>query len=61
MGPGYRFADENARQGAMPPQYPLGSVAMANTGPANTNGSQFFIVTGPEGERLPPDYSLSDR
>ena len=31
-------------------QYPLGSVAMANTGQPNTGGSQFFIVAGPQGE-----------
>ena len=24
----------------------------------NTNGSQFFIISGPQGEALPPDYSL---
>jgi len=44
-------------------QYPIGSVAMANSNsPAttdpSTNGSQFFIVTGPEGEDLSPDYTL---
>lgn len=52
-GPGYKFKDELPKAGA----YKLGSVAMANSGP-NTNGSQFFIVTGPSGEQLPPLYSL---
>ena len=52
-GPGYQFEDELPRQG----QYEVGSVAMANAGP-NTNGSQFFIVSGPSGVGLPPQYSL---
>jgi cyclophilin family peptidyl-prolyl cis-trans isomerase len=51
--PGYRFEDELPRAG----QYKLGSVAMANSGP-NTNGSQFFVVTGPSGASLQPNYSL---
>ncbi len=52
-GPGYTFADELPRPG----RYEVGSVAMANAGP-NTNGSQFFIVSGPSGVGLPPQYSL---
>ena len=52
-GPGYRFEDELPKPG----RYELGSLAMANAGP-NTNGSQFFIISGPSGVRLPPQYSL---
>jgi len=52
-GPGYRFEDELPKPG----RYELGSLAMANAGP-NTNGSQFFIISGPAGMRLPPQYSL---
>jgi peptidylprolyl isomerase len=52
-GPGYEFEDELPRPG----RYELGSLAMANAGP-NTNGSQFFVISGPSGVRLPPQYSL---
>ena len=43
-GPGYKFADELPKPG----RYQVGSLAMANAGP-NTNGSQFFIITGATG------------
>ncbi len=50
-GPGYRFSDEPVK-----PRYQIGSVAMANSGP-NTNGSQFFLITGANGVGLPPQYN----
>ena len=52
-GPGYKFADELPKPG----RYEVGSIAMANAGP-NTNGSQFFLVSGRSGVGLPPQYSL---
>jgi len=52
-GPGYTFADELPAKG----EYKIGSIAMANSGP-NTNGSQFFIITGQNGATLKPNYTL---
>ena len=52
-GPGYKFQDELTGT----EQYPLGTIAMANSGP-NTNGSQFFIITANSGYPLPPNYTV---
>lgn len=52
-GPGYTFADELPAAGS----YKVGSIAMANSGP-DTQGSQFFIITGDNGVALSPDYTL---
>jgi peptidyl-prolyl cis-trans isomerase B (cyclophilin B) len=50
-GPGYEFANENLT-GA---KYPAGTVAMANSGGSDTNGSQFFLVF--KDTSLPADYT----
>lgn len=52
-GPGYSFPDELPESSA---EYALGTVAMANSGP-NTNGSQFFMITG-DATFLPPSYTV---
>jgi cyclophilin family peptidyl-prolyl cis-trans isomerase len=54
-GPGYTIPDELAGG----EHYAPGSVAMANAG-ADTGGSQFFWITGPEGANLDdnPDYTI---
>ncbi len=60
-GPGYDFTAPAPPTAS--PQYPLGSVVMANgdsqpSSNPSTNGSQFFIVAGAEGETLAPYYAL---
>jgi peptidyl-prolyl cis-trans isomerase B (cyclophilin B) len=50
-GPGYEFASENLT-GAT---YPAGTLAMANTGAPDSNGSQFFLVY--QKSSLPPSYT----
>jgi cyclophilin family peptidyl-prolyl cis-trans isomerase len=61
-GPGYTIPDEYPAKSSNPAdQYPLGSVAMANTGQPHTGGSQWFIVAGSEGESLQAAYSLFGR
>jgi peptidyl-prolyl cis-trans isomerase B (cyclophilin B) len=50
-GPGYKFANENTA-GAT---YPSGTLAMANSGGTDTNGSQFFVVYAPSA--LSPSYT----
>jgi cyclophilin family peptidyl-prolyl cis-trans isomerase len=56
-GPGYEVVEA-------PPKnlkYTLGTVAMAKTSeaPAGAAGSQFYVVSGPQGETLPPEYALA--
>jgi cyclophilin family peptidyl-prolyl cis-trans isomerase len=51
-GPGYKFDDEKFSG-----DYASGTLAMANSG-ANTNGSQFFIVTADQSGKLPKNYTI---
>jgi cyclophilin family peptidyl-prolyl cis-trans isomerase len=55
-GPGYSVTEA-------PPanlKYTVGTVAMAKGGtdPSGRSGSQFYVVSGPQGETLPPEYAL---
>jgi peptidyl-prolyl cis-trans isomerase B (cyclophilin B) len=51
-GPGYAFESENLTSAT----YPAGTLAMANSGSADSNGSQFFLVYQ-DSSSLPPDYT----
>jgi cyclophilin family peptidyl-prolyl cis-trans isomerase len=55
-GPGYQVV------GAVPSSYhyKLGDIAMAKTqnDPPGAAGSQFFVISGPEGAQLPTDYGM---
>jgi cyclophilin family peptidyl-prolyl cis-trans isomerase len=54
-GPGYTIPDELSGN----EHYAPGTIAMANAGP-DTGGSQFFIITGPQGKNLDgnPNYTI---
>jgi peptidyl-prolyl cis-trans isomerase B (cyclophilin B) len=62
-GPGYGFANEYPTNQYQPDDpalqqpmiYPRGTLAMANTGAPNSNGSQFFLVYADS--KLPPTYT----
>ncbi|MFJ4618814.1 peptidylprolyl isomerase [Streptomyces sp. NPDC088812] len=55
-GPGYTIPDENLKDTSLKDDiYPAGTVAMANTGEADTGGSQFFLVY--QDSSLPPSYT----
>jgi cyclophilin family peptidyl-prolyl cis-trans isomerase len=58
-GPGYEVVEA-------PPKnlkYTIGTVAMAKTAeaPSGAAGSQFYVVSGPQGETLPPEYALAGK
>ena len=54
--PGYQVVGEPPRGY----RYRLGDLAMAKTGhaPAGASGSQFFVISGDGGTRLPPEYGV---
>ena len=56
-GPGYEFASENlpTADSSGSTTYKAGTVAMANSGSATSNGSQFFLVF--KNSTLGPDYT----
>ncbi len=59
-GPGYSVQAEVPTVVEGTKTYGYGTIAMAKSGtePAGTAGSQFFVVTNPDGVDLPPDYAI---
>lgn len=57
-GPNFTYGVENL-PAAIENNYPEGVVAIANSGTANSNGSQFFIVY--QDTTLPPNYTIFGR
>ena len=65
-GTGHRWPGLHHRRRVPGPSRPtpravpgrLGGHGQPHRASPNTDGSQFFIVAGPQGESLPPDYSL---
>ena len=63
-GPGYGFGNEYPTDQYAPNDpklqeavlYPRGTLAMANSGQPNSNGSQFFMVY--KDSKLPPEYTV---
>lgn len=55
-GPGYTIPDELSSKEVYAEGYKAGVLAMANTGRANTGGSQFFIMH--KDYPLPPQYAI---
>ena len=56
-GPGYTIPDEATGD----EKYTPGVVAMARSNAPNSGGSQFFIITGPKGKTLSPNYTIFGR
>jgi len=59
-GPGYTVQAETPTTQPAQKYYPVGTLAFAKSGsePAGSADSQFFIVTGPQGASLSPDYAV---
>jgi len=58
-GPGYSWTGNTPPSSCQTSNscYPVGAVAMANSGSPSSNGSQFFIMAGTSSP-LPPSYTL---